>query len=805
MNNYKAFFISSIPFWISSLLLVWGIRIVEYIQFFNGLLDYSVSYFIQGFFFDLWFVLLTGVAISFVQLPFYFFLKGKSIWIFHVLSLSSIIIQVGLSQYFVLMQIPLDSSIYFLTWSDLESIISVKDYVHFSSFLLVLIGLTIYFYLGHRLKKIKVRFTAILILIVVSTLFCKFSVYRSKIPSKTFIINNHFNYFIHESIDYFSVNFNSHQDAISPDDFKELNTAYFPFEKSNTDYPLMHAIEDQSDFQEHFNLDPKNPPNIVIILVESLNSYFISDEQKIKIPLMPFLKDLTAKSLFFPNTISTCERTLNVLPATLASLPIPPDNILAMGMNPTPLHYSLMSLLKKNYYSRFYCGVDLSFTNMNSFMNFNQTDYLVQNWEKSFKKINNEHYSDGDVFKQSWLDKKYPLSKKNRLDVLLSFTTHEPFLYPGKEKYEKTVKSLIGKSNLEASVKTHILKNAGKFGSYNYLDDQLRKYFSTAEKSSTHKNTIYFIVGDHGSELCAFDALSSLHTSLIVYSPLLKSGKISREIVSHLDITPSIINLLKSYPELNLPDEVPFAGKSLVVNPKFASNRYLPIKGNNLKLFGTIYGEYFLSKGTLFKIEKNLDITLVQNSKLANKIQSQLDLYRKFSTYVYTQNQIIPYNTASEFIDIKKLFTLSYSKNKTDNAKFENTEYITIGEIPIIPKKSSLLEFYIEIEYESKNIQSKDDLPDFVYNFTDKSKKENNLIYYRGIKPKLQTKFKKSGRLTLVYQCVIQFKDFKRDKHSEFNFYLYNPLKKDYRINKSIFQIKSDASSYKATKQSSPN
>lgn len=788
----------------SSLIVVWVIRIVEFIQFFNGLLDYSTSYLIQGIFFDFWFVLLTVVFISIIQLPFYFFLKGRAIWVFHILSLSIILIQAGLSQYFVLMQIPLDSSIYFLTWNDLEAVISPKDYIHFSTLLALITGIIFYFYVGKKFKKINLGFTYIFTPLIMCTLFCSFSVYRSRIPSKTLIINNHFNYFIHESIDYFLNNINSNEGLIKPDDFKQLNAAFFPFERSESDFPLMHSMNEKSDFKDQFNLDKKKPPNIVIILVESLNSYFISDEQKLKIHLMPFLKDLTKKSLFFPNTISTCERTLNVLPATLASLPIAPDNISAMGINPIPIHYSLMSLLKKNYYSRFYCGVDLSFTNMNGFMNFNQTDYLVHNWNKNFKKVNNEFYTDGDVFKQSWLDKK-PVKKKNRLDVFLTFTTHEPFTYPNESKYVQSVTKFVEKSNLEEPEKAHLLKNAKKFGSYTYLDDQLKDYFLKAEKNPEHKNTIYFIVGDHGSELCFFDAISSFHTSLVVYSPLLKSGRISREVVSHLDITPSIINLLKNYPDLNLPDEVPFAGKELVLNGKYASNRYLPIKGNNLKLFGTIYGNYFLKKGTVFKIGKNLDITSIQDTKLTHSIQNQLNLYRKFSTYAYKQNYIIPFEIASDYITIKNLFTLFYSEDKKADKKFENTEFISIGKIPIIPKKSTLLEFYIEIEYDAKNINSTGDLPNFVFNFTDKLKKENNLIYWRGIEPRLKTQLKKNGSTTLIYECNVLLKDVKRDKNTNFDFYLFNPKKKSFRINKCIFQIKSDEQGKKKTKQSSPN
>ena len=794
MNPSKNHFRPLFSFWLSTVFLIWIIRAIEFIQFPNALINYSFSYFFQGLFFDLWFICISLFIITIIQFGFALFLKKYAVWIFHAAALSLILIHFGLSQYFILMQMPLDSSIYFLSWNDLTAVINIKNYLDFFTVFCAISGFALYFIIGSKLKSIQPKTKYLTIICLLSLAFVSSSIYVSKKPEKTICMNNHVNFFIQESLDYYKNQRNISNDfkLIDINSFAKIDENFFPFDRDNSTFPLMHNLKENPKLNTYFNLKKNNPPNIVIILVESLNSYFVSDEQNIRIEIMPFLKSLSKQSLFFPNTISTCERTLNVLPSTLASLPVASDNILATAINPMPLHFSLPSLLKKHYYSSFYCGVDLSFTNMNGFLNYNQIDYLSNNWDHSFNKINNEFYSDAEIFRKNQIEKRKQKSKKNRLDIFLTYNTHEPFNYSNKKEYTKKVKNIINQSNLSHRIKMLVLKNAEKFGSYYYLDDQLKKYFETAKKSADHNNTIYFIVGDHGSELCYFDAISRFHTSLIVYSPLLKNHQISREVVSHLDIVPSIIGLLKQYKQLNLPTYVPFAGKELVINKKYNSDRILPLKGNNLKISGVVNRNYYMDKGQLFSIDKNMNIKPLINDEIQTKYIYQLELYKKFSNYVFNQNQIVPFYHAEKYIHINKSFPFYFFTEKKSEIKFDTNPFINIGEIPVFPSKCSTVNIKIELEISCANLKSQEDLPDFVYGFTDKTKKENNILYYRGIKPKMKTKFSKKGLNSITYHTQIQLKDIPKIKKGLFYYYLYNPLEKRISINSYSIRVETD-------------
>ena len=155
MNPSKHHFRPLFSFWLSTVFLIWIIRAIEFIQFPNALINYSFSYFFQGLFFDLWFICISLFIITIIQFGFALFLKKYAVWIFHVAALSLILIHFGLSQYFILMQMPLDSSIYFLSWNDLTAVINIKNYLDFFTVFCAISGFALYFIIGSKLKSIQ--------------------------------------------------------------------------------------------------------------------------------------------------------------------------------------------------------------------------------------------------------------------------------------------------------------------------------------------------------------------------------------------------------------------------------------------------------------------------------------------------------------------------------------------------------------------------------------------------------------------------------------------------------------------------
>lgn len=776
MNKYITLLKKIAPFLLSAFCLMMGIRIFEFNTFPEGIIHYQSSYLFQGLLLDFLFLLnVTGIIVI-LTLPFLILSNLLPRIIFHLLLLIVVFFQFGISYYFALSQTPLDESIFYLNWRDLLAVVDLKHYLNISILSMVSFAITCYYFLGKLFQKLKLKPWIIISFLVIGLLTIPINFYTSSKNDKTICVNNRINYFIHSAL-VFANKTKDFKGEIEPNDFAELNPHFYPTNVENKDFPFFHTLANSDDFSQNFNLDKTTPPNIVFIIVESLNSYFVGEQPHEMVQLMPFLSDLSKKSLYFKNTLSTCERTFNVLPTTMAALPIAPERNSAMTINPMPTQFGLPNLLKDHYYSRFYCGLYLSFTNMNGYMNFLNTDYLIDQWEPKYKKRNKEFFCDGDVFNQSFDDELKHPTKKRKLDVFLTYNTHEPFFYPQKNYYKKRVLSLVKNAKLSKERIQHLSKNAVKFGSYAYLDDQLKLYFKQESRKKEHQNTIYFIVGDHGSELCLFDNLARFHTSLLVYSPLLKKAKVSQEIVSQLDIAPSIIGLLKSYPKLNLPEKVAFNGKPLKISNTLTRNHFQVFKGNNTNLLAAIYGKYYYDRGQLYTYSTDLKLKEIHNKTITKKIQKQLELYNKMSSYIFYQNKLIPPIYASKFIKnhlLKPFFSHNFN---TAASTFKKEEYTPIEKCPKIPLKTELVSINVEFEIATKKEIAYDDLPELIVTFYSNNKSD----YYSGFRAVPTSAKRVNNKMNLVYKAAIQIKDFKYTKNSNIDYYIFNSKKKEYK------------------------
>lgn len=777
MNNIKNTLNKITPVLFSAFFLLICIRAYEFFAFPEGIINYKAAYFFQGIFLDLLFLLNSSALFFLITFLVSFVSKKIAFLVFNLLILLVVFFQFGICFYFVLSQAPLDESVLYMSWFDLMAVIDLKYYLNINVISIVILSLTSFYFLTKLFQKIKINPTIIMGLLTVGFITIPFNFYTSSKNDKTICINNRVNYFIHSIANYVQKT-KLYKGEIHPTDFASLNPNFYPTKVENEDYPFFHESQNASDFTSNFNLNKKTPPNIVLIIVESLNSYFVGDQPHEMVQLMPFLCDLSKKSLYFKNTLSTCERTFNVLPTTMASLPIAPERNSAMTINPMPIQFGLPNLLKDHYFSRFYCGLYLSFTNMNGYMNFLKTDYLIDRWEPKYKKRNKDYFCDGDVFNQSFDDEKKHATKKRKLDVFLTYNTHEPFIYPNKETYTKQVLSLLNTSKITNERKEHISKNAVKFGSYAYLDDQLKAYFKEASKKKEHQNTIYFIVGDHGSELCLFDNLSRFHTSLLVYSPLLKKPKVCNEIVSQLDIVPSIIGLLKNYAFLNLPEKDAFNGKPLVTTKNFSNNHFKVFKGNNTNLLAALYGKYYYDRDQLYTYNSSLKLKEINNDSIRSEIKEQLAIYNKMSSYVFFQNKLIPPLYANKYVKSKLLKPFYSFIKKHDDLKFIQEEFLNLNVCPKFPLKTELVSINVQFEIETKQAIAFEDLPELIVTFNTNNKTD----YYQGFSAVPISTKRVNNTYNLVYKADIQLKDFKYSKNTKFDYYFFNSKKKEYKV-----------------------
>lgn len=610
----------------------------------------KLSYILTGILYDFFLSLVILGLFSVFQAIVLLLLKRRIAWLFHLLAVTAILANIALIEYFFVNEIPLDESFFFFSPEELRIIVGTGGRLT-AGVVLMLAGMTAaYFLLGRlfgRWRKTSDRWNRLGHGVAVIALLCSsYVVYRNtEKPAAGYLINNKLSYFATESIAYFGSA--EEQGAVKSSDFARLDPGFFSSGTVGGRYPLMHPLPAKSSLAPYFEKTSNGKaPNIVIILVESLSSDFVGKYAESTGHLMPFLDSMSQQSLYFPNMLSTCERTYNVLPAVNASVPNAPNGKMLQQMA-YPDHWSLQNLLKEQYYSRFYCGVDLSFCNMAGYMNHIGTDYLVSHWDKpvpaEYDGLSNAWgYPDKDVYKQAFADQRSTaVAGKSRLDVILTISTHDPYAYPDWPSYERRVQERVKKLPESSYMRKRFTQYARQVGSFCYADDALRAFFKEAARQPEYANTIFLVTGDHGSHLCKPTEISRFKVPLLVYSPLLKAPETFNSVSTHLDIAPSLINYLRTEYLHELPRVVPFVGHELDTRPGFHADRTLSfsiLQCSNEYMFSNGYALLFEG---LYKVDENLAAVRIHDKKKERYFREQLRLYHLFSRYALEQDHVV--------------------------------------------------------------------------------------------------------------------------------------------------------------------
>ena len=707
-----------------------------------------------GFLLDLYFVFLVWTFCAFIQ---FLFSRWKFNWITPFFVLIAIATHASLEAYFFKMNIPLDSSIYTFSFTELRIIVGLESRITVLSVFLVIVAGIVYFLLGKLFKRKKwsnkktLRNVFAIISIITWMVLPVFSISNKKNPQSEKVMVNKTIYFLEKSLDYAYTE--PVKGTIRPSDYAELSPEFYTSNLQDSKYPCVHSLDEESSLERILKKSGNRPPNIVIVIVESFSADLLGEHGKESGSPMPFMDSLSRQSVYFKNCFSTAKRTQNVLPSVLGSLPIAPDGTTFQEVS-YPLHWTLPKLLKENYYSRFYCGVYLEFLNMRKFMNHQEMDYLVSNWDSKFEKdkvkLNSPWgFPDGAMFEQSQMDKKI-LNKEQKpfFDVFLTCSTHEPFVYPNSEYYTK---KMLQRAKLVKNPKSkeYLLGNAMEVGSFAYTDDQLKKFFAAQKKLPEFKNTIYFIMGDHGSELKHENPLSYYHVPLVVYSPLLKEKKVIKNFVSHLDIAPSLANYLKKVYGLKLPELFPFTGKELNLKPGTDMNRSFIFTGMGYKNEDVYQnGQGYFGEVT-YSVDKNLKMTQLNDTKRDAYFKQQAHLYQLFSRYVVTQNHILPKMLDEQYFS--KVGWHEFGKPsvvKTDEWK---EKYHILVEKKNLPASAKMVKVEVTV---SAFMKSKGDLANFpqlvtdIYNDHDR---KGPLFYSNYRSPELVGEFKANQLNTVLY------------------------------------------------------
>lgn len=270
--------------------------------------------------------------------------------------------------------------------------------------------------------------------------------------------------------------------------------------------------------------------NVVILILESFGNEFVGAYSGNE-TYTPYLDSIIGESLSFENSYANGKKSIEAVPAILASIPSLMDNPYISSPYGNNKIESLASILKgKGYSTAFYHGATNGSMRFDSFS-------AQAGYEKYFGRFeyNNDKHFDKtwgilDEYFNPWSARKMSELKQPFFGTLFTLSSHHPYFIP------KHMRNKV--------------KNGPQpiCGSISYGDIALRKFFEEASKQKWFKNTLFVICADHtpASKTAFYNQRSMMYrVPIAFYHP---GGKIASKrekiIFQQLDIMPTILDLL---------------------------------------------------------------------------------------------------------------------------------------------------------------------------------------------------------------------------------------------------------------------
>lgn len=419
-------------------------------------------------------------------------------------------------------------------------------------------------------------------------------------------------------------------------------------------YPFLHTTDSSKEVLSPFFSKANRPPNIVILLVEGLGRAF-SNKGAYLGNFTPFIDSLSDKSLYWENFLSEGGRTFAVLPSLLGSLPFANNGFSELG-NAMPPHFSLLNLLQYNgYRTSFYYGGDAHFDNMDGYLRKNTINVIHD--EKTFpggyvkmpeKSGFSWGYGDKELYRRYFETQQD--TTKPTLNVLLTVSTHDPFLINEQNKYLQKFEARMTGLGFSEDTKKQYRNYQNQYSSILYADDAIRGFINEYRRRPDFANTVFVITGDHRMpEIPMSTKIDRYHVPLLIYSPLLaRTARIS-SVSTHFDITPSLLAWLQKDYRLQVPQLVTWMGTGLDTLRRFRNIHAYPIIQTKTEMKDFIKGDYLLNGNDLYQFNSRMGLMAQTNEVRTSEMQSAFKRYRLKNESFLKSLKLLPDSLLNKF------------------------------------------------------------------------------------------------------------------------------------------------------------
>jgi phosphoglycerol transferase MdoB-like AlkP superfamily enzyme len=287
----------------------------------------------------------------------------------------------------------------------------------------------------------------------------------------------------------------------------------------------------------------KSQPNIVFVLCESFSMYKSSMSGN-PLNTTPFFKSMSDSGIFFNHCFTPHFSTARGLFASLTGIP---DVQLSKFSTRNPLALDQHTIINnfKDYEKYYFLGGDPAFNNFEGLVRNIKDVHMDVEGKFSCKPVNVWGISDKDLFLEA--NRVFSQQSKPFFAIVQTADNHRPFTIP-KEDDAEFERKVISKEELEK----YGFESMSEYNAFRYADYSFKKFIEAAKKEKYFANTIFVFVGDHGVSGNAMNVypkawteqrLTEEHVPLLFYAPGLLQPQKREEVVSQIDVMPTIAGL----------------------------------------------------------------------------------------------------------------------------------------------------------------------------------------------------------------------------------------------------------------------
>jgi phosphoglycerol transferase MdoB-like AlkP superfamily enzyme len=313
---------------------------------------------------------------------------------------------------------------------------------------------------------------------------------------------------------------------------------FMPKQKADSITVAMVKSENEKSTDTNFIFMRKNighdqfvKKNIVIFIMESWSAKFIGSITGEK-TFTPFFDSLARNGILFTNFMASGLRSIEAVPSILASIPsVFPQSLIGSRSEISTIRGLGSILLEQNYTTSFHYGARLGSMGFDGYV-------PSAGFKENFSKNDFTNYADS-VDDGTWgiFDEPYFLNTAEKINnfnqpfcsVIFSLTSHDPLKIPA---YRKSLfEKFAGESDFEKVLR--------------YSDFSLQQFFALAKSQDWFENTIFIITADHTIYTERNNLFEMFHIPLLIYSPKDIQPRIISDVGTHVDILPTVLDLLK--------------------------------------------------------------------------------------------------------------------------------------------------------------------------------------------------------------------------------------------------------------------